>query len=613
MCGIAGFISLQKSGNSQEGLLNKMLETIAHRGPDARDVWTSHPYYLGQNRLSIIDLSADGTQPLENFNAIITFNGEIYNYLELKADLIAKGYQFRTKTDTEVILASYREYGNKCVERFIGMWAFVLYDRLTDTIFCSRDRFGIKPFYCFCDSTGFYFASEYKAFYPIPSFSKDINLQQVSRALQFGWLCYQDETFYSQLKSLPPAHNLSWKNGNFKTTCYWDLTTNNPSVAHLNEIDTIEGFRELVTDSVKIHMRSDVEVAICLSGGIDSSVLASTMSTQFQGLPYRSYSIYYDGKGEVDERPFINEVLNKYPLIKPDFYKPSQDEVFENLEDIIHKSDVPITGSSNISHYFLTRRIHAQGIKVVLDGQGADEYLGGYNHSWYRFLADAITKGQFGTVFTNLNKYRQYQSASPTTLLALLGKSALSALKSEQQLFDFEYHHFYPNLLNEKMDMPVSLKRVEGNKLQNFGYHLLAHTSLPTILHYVDRMTMAHSLESRVPFLDHRLVEYAHALGNNYKIREGVTKYLIREASKDILPEKIYNRKDKKGFVTPGETSWLRNQLKPLLEIDYKRLSYINKNKSQEVIVDYMKGNNANAKLVWRLAMLNYWAKLNNL
>lgn len=581
---------------------------MAHRGPDARGVKDFAPVYLGHNRLSIIDLSEDGTQPLENFDCAITFNGEIYNYVELKEELIAKGYQFRTKTDTEVIIAAYREYGTSCVLRFMGMWSFAILDKRDGSVFCSRDRFGIKPFYYFHNTDGFYFASEYKAFYQVPSFTKDLNLAQVSRALQLGWLCYGEETFFNNIRSILPGHNLIYKSGSFRQEKYWELTTSD----QLQPGDP-EELAHMIDESVRLHMRSDVEVAVCLSGGVDSSVLSSSIGTQFPGHGFRTFSIYYEGKGEVDERPFMREVVSKYPAITPDYYSPPRDRVFEKLDEIIHMADVPITGSSNISHYFLTERIHQNNIKVVLDGQGVDEYAGGYMHSWYRFIADLMRQGRVGAMISELSYYSKYQHASAGAMVSLLGKSALSLVKGENALYNFEYDHFYPRMVSKDLGPVLQLPNVQGDKLQQFSYQLLYYSSLPTILHYVDRMTMAHSLESRVPFLDHRLVEYVHRLDDRYKIRNGESKWIVREAAKKILPQKIYERRDKKGFVTPGETHWLRGELKSMLDLNYAKLDFIDKAAAEKAIADYKGGNNKNAKLVWRLAMLNRWMQLNNL
>jgi asparagine synthase (glutamine-hydrolysing) len=606
MCGIAGFVDEKMNAGDAVPMIGRMLENIAHRGPDARMTWIESPVALGHNRLSIIDLSVDGNQPMHGFDAVIVFNGELYNYLEVRAELIKKGYHFNTQSDTEVILAAYREYGTNCVNHFVGMWAFALWDKKEKILFCSTDRFGIKPFYYLQEGSRMYFGSEYKALKPSPLFSNKLNLDQVSRGLQLGWVCYEDETYYESLKLLPAAHNLVYRNGKIEVNRYWDIHSS--SILKMDLETCKHEFRELMTNSIEMHMRSDVEIAICLSGGIDSSSLTGLIAQQFPSKNFKSYSIYYEGKNEVDERPFMKAVTDKFPSIHPNYFQPSKDNMLEKFHEIMHQVDVPATGSSNISHYFLMDKIHQDKIKVVVDGQGADEYLAGYMHSMYRYNADCIRSMQLGKFLTNYNRNRSYQDLSFAGNVELSGKTFLSLMMNEMQLFSFEYKHYYPFLVHRQSEeIPFNMKKAFGNSLNNFLYHLLFHSSLPTILHYVDRMTMAHSVESRVPFLDHRLVEYAFAMSNDFKINKGITKYLLRESVKDILPEKVYNRRDKKGFVTPGESSWLRGPLKHLLDVNYGRLDFLDKEKTKKVIEDYEKGNNKNARLVWRIATLNYW------
>ena len=347
MCGIAGFIDSKLSREIAQGTIDSMLESISHRGPDATSNWVEMPIVLGHNRLSIIDLSDDGVQPMHHFDSVIVFNGEIYNYLEIREVLIEKGYQFKTQSDTEVILAAYREYGSKCVDHFIGMWAFALWDKQTKKLFCSRDRFGIKPFYYILEGDRFYFGSEYKALKKSPLFSNELNLDQVSRGLQLGWVCYKDETYYSKLKALPAASNLFYNEGVVEVEQYWDIQSKPVSKIGIEEAS--DQLRKLLRNSVSIHMRSDVEIAICLSGGIDSSCLTSLVATLFPQNKFKSYSIYFDGKGEVDERPFINEVLEKYPSIRSGFYKPTHEEILERFHSILYQVDVPATGSSNFA------------------------------------------------------------------------------------------------------------------------------------------------------------------------------------------------------------------------------------------------------------------------
>jgi asparagine synthase (glutamine-hydrolysing) len=608
MCGISGFIDSNLSNEQAEKTIEAMLESIAHRGPDARSTWINLPLVFGHNRLSIIDLSPDGIQPMHYFDSTIVFNGEIYNYIEVREELIKKGYKFSTQSDTEVILAAYREYGTSCVDKFLGMWAFALWDKTKNELFCSRDRFGIKPFYYILENGRFYFGSEYKALKKSPLFTNDLNLDQVSRGLQLGWVCYGEETYYSCVKSIPAASNLIFKDGEVKISKYWNLEQ--PKNLIQDKDEAISGLLGLLKDSVSIHMRSDVEIAICLSGGIDSSSLSSLIATQFPNQKFKSYSIYYDGKNEVDERPYINEVINKYPSIIPSYYQPTHAEMLERFHSILYQVDVPSTGSSNFSHSYLIEKIHADGIKVVIDGQGADEYLAGYMHSIYRKNADSIRNFHLGEFLKTSNSVRKYQHQDIGDVISSFGKTALSVLSNEMNLYSLEYKKYLPFALKKELiqSVPFNLTgSFKGNRLNEFLYQLLFTSSLPTILHYVDRMTMSHSVESRVPLLDHRLVEFGFRLKNELKINKGITKYVLRESVKDLLPKKIYSRMDKKGFVTPGEVNWLRGPMKNLLEINYEKLEFLDKELIKDVISKYKNGDNKNSKLVWRIATLNYW------
>ena len=550
MCGIAGFVDASVTHGDK--VLAAMLEKIAHRGPDARKTYVSYAVYLGHNRLSIIDLSHEADQPMHFKHYTIVFNGEIYNYLELKAELIKAGAQFKTQSDTEVVLQAFHHWGKECVHRFVGMWAFAIWDNQQQQLFCSRDRFGIKPFYYIHQSKSLYFGSEYKALRPTPVFSNHINVNQVSRGLQMGWTSYHDETYFSCLKALPAAS--------------------------------------------------------CLSGGLDSSAIVSMVQHQQPGLPYQTFSIYYQGKDEVDERPFVKEVLQKFPSLIPHYYSPTEDEVTQYFHHAMYHADVPATGSSFISQYFLMKLIAQHGIKVVLDGQGADEYLAGYNHTAYRMVADLLHQFKIGSAISLTHAIAQNQQLSLAKRSAHWGKSVLSLMRNEQQLYALEYSRYFP-FLSKEISIPFMLNTVPGNRTDNFLYHLIFETSLPTLLQYEDRNSMAFSIESRVPFLDHRLVEFSFQLQNDDKLNGIYTKWIMRQALKNILPEKIATRKDKKGFVTPGEQKWLRGPLQHLVQADFGQLDFLDQKKINSLIADYQSGNNRYALLVWRLCTLAYWQK----
>ena len=568
MCGIAGFIDSKLSREIAQGTIDSMLESISHRGPDATSNWVEMPIVLGHNRLSIIDLSDDGVQPMHHFDSVIVFNGEIYNYLEIREVLIEKGYQFKTQSDTEVILAAYREYGSKCVDHFIGMWAFALWDKQTKKLFCSRDRFGIKPFYYILEGDRFYFGSEYKALKKSPLFSNELNLDQVSRGLQLGWVCYKDETYYSKLKALPAASNLFYNEGVVEVEQYWDIDFKKST--NLTTEEKYNYFKELFLDSIKLHMRADVEVGGCLSGGIDSSAIASSVAKLFPEINFKTFTIYYEGKNEVDERPWVNEVLAHNKSLVDFAYSPTESDLLNHYERAFHFADVPLAGSSPISQYFVMQLAKKQNIKVLLDGQGSDEYLAGYMHSFYRLIGGLLSGGKFIQAHQQFYSHSSLQGFSTSKKMDAAAKSTLTIFKDENALYNYEFRNYFPQL--SKNNSKVSLKKLKTSRLNQFLFHLTFNTSLPSLLHYEDRNSMAFSIESRVPFLDHRLVELAFSLNDDDKFDFGVTKKVLRKAMSGIIPEKIQNRFDKKGFVTPGEVKWLRGPLNNLLSINFEKL-----------------------------------------
>src|SRR5713226_1717540 len=307
MCGIAGIIDPTLSRDQGEVLLTKMLESTRHGSPDNSGQWIDMPVLLGHNRLSIIDLSADANQPMELDDLMIVYNGEVYNYLEIRDELIKKGYRFRTNSDTEVVLAAYKEWGSDCVKRFVGMWAFAIWDKTKRELFCSRDRLVIKPFYYIHEGDKFYFGSEYKPLKCSPLFDNKINYAQISRGLFLYWgmVSYRDETYFECLKILPERTNLILKNGKISLSKYWDI---DPSKKFRGTFeDKKRRFLELFLDSVKLHLRSDVEVGGCLSGGLDSSSIASVIAKDYGGLRYKTFTIYYKGKDQVDDRNWARE------------------------------------------------------------------------------------------------------------------------------------------------------------------------------------------------------------------------------------------------------------------------------------------------------------------
>jgi len=567
MCGITGIIDPTLSREPGELLLKKMLESIRHRGPDNSSCWIDMPVLLGHNRLSIIDLSDEANQPMEFDDLIIVYNGEVYNYLEIKKELVKKGYRFRTKSDTEVVLAAYKEWGSECVKRFVGMWAFAIWDKARKELFCSRDRFGIKPFYYIHAGNKFYFGSEYKPLKLLPVFNGEFNDNQISRGLQLGWTAYRDETYFDCLKALPEACNLFFKDGKVSVAKYWkiDLVTRFEGSYE----DKKQRFRALFQESVKLHMRSDVEVGGFLSGGLDSSSIAGTIVTNLAAVPFKTFTIFYNGKGQMDERPLVDDLVAMYSNLTSFYCNPPDSEVWTAFEHTMEAHEVPITTSAPMNCYFVMKLAAQFQLKVILDGQGSDEYLAGYPWSLHRL--------------------------SPRV-----------AEWSEQAVNEAAYLSYYPFLAVDRT-VPFHLEDIQGSRLNQHLYHLISNTLLPTLLHYGDRIPMSFSIESRVPFLDHRLVEFVFSLDDDDKTRNGRTKCLLRDSLGYLLPKSIADRKEKQPFFGGEMRRWMRGPLKGLLEADFSRLTMLDPKKMNRVLTEYKSGDDTNEMLVWRLAILNYW------
>jgi len=564
MCGIHGFYTSNQNRDENNLLIRNMVASTNHRGPDYSGIEVLHPVYFGHNRLSIIDLNPEANQPMNFGKYWIVFNGEIYNYKEIKVDLIQKGVQFSTSSDTEVILKSYDFYGEKCIEKFIGMWAFSIFNTEENSLFCSRDRFGIKPFYFIHHNEEFFFSSEIKSLKTTPNFSSNLNLSQVNRGLQLGWIGYKNETYFSEIQTLEPGHNLVLKNKKLSISKYWSYKSEQYAVS---SSEAVQQFKDLFDDSLKLHVRSDVPIGATLSGGIDSSSIVSSLLKNSLSSNLETFSIYYDSTKGFDERPFIRTIEEKYQKqFQLNYYSPNEQEIAKDFDAIAYSMDFPLSGSSPISQYYVMKLAKEKGIKVILSGQGADDYMGGYMHSYYRLYAEWMKHFQFGKLSKGIKEYKKIHAASNSKLTNVLLKSTLSSFMSEDAIYKFEYKNYLPFLGNQKNDWNI-FENFSSSKLNEFHYALMNYSSLPTLLHYEDRNSMAHSIESRVPFLDHRLVELLFQFPDDLKINNGWTKFVLRQAMEGVLPKEIQWRTDKKGFVTPGEILWLRGSLAHLLEI----------------------------------------------
>jgi asparagine synthase (glutamine-hydrolysing) len=582
MCGIAGIFRNTTTKQLDVDLVGEMLRVQHHRGPDASGIKETSKGILGHNRLSILDLSEHANQPFDYKHVSLVFNGEVYNYIELKEELQNAGFTFKTTSDTEVICAAYLAWGESCVTRFVGMWAFALWDNDKQLLFCSRDRFGIKPFYYIEDEGSFYFASELNTLRVLPVFDGTPNKRQIARGLSLGTVGYKDETYYKNVKQLRSAYNLVWTEGVIETTNYWDLEK---VTVPANEAEAIAKFKQMFEESLRLHMRSDVPIGSALSGGIDSSAIVASIASMHKDLDYKTFTIYYSGKDAVDERPFAEQLPKKYSNVKPFYKEPTDEEIEASFDKFMAHIDIPPSSSSFYSQYFVMKLASEHKMKVLINGQGSDEYLVGYMHTYYRILADYLRKGKLVSYARTLYQHAKEHEVSSRELVRCIGLSGLLAVLNENKYVQLELARKFKKIEGyDYSDDCIFLETKFKNRTDNFLYHLIMTTTLPTLLLFEDRNSMAFGIESRVPFLDHRLVEYGFSLPIEWRLKNGLTKFALREACKDVLPEKIYKRKDKKGFVTPGELRWANGPLKK-----------------------YFTKQDSNPILNWRLNMLNLW------
>lgn len=605
MCGIAGMIDPALGRDDATTLLGGMLDSIRHRGPDASGTWVDMPVLLGHDRLSIIDLSDLGGQPMEYEGLVIVHNGEVYNYLEIRAELEAKGHRFRSTSDTEVIVAAYKEWGAECVSRFVGMWAFAIWDKDNRELFCSRDRFGIKPLYYIHSGDRFYFGSQYAPLKRSPLFEFELNLDHVRRGFQVGAIAYRDETYYRCLKALPERSNLLFKDGTVTVEPYWELDCTRRFPGSFE--DKRQRFLELFRDSVRLHMRSDVPIGGMLSGGMDSSAIASVVGTDFPDVDYKTFTVYYDGWKKMDERRWAKEVVAAYPNLDPFYFQPDDDEIADSYESIVDAFEAPLPATPPISCWFVMKAAAANGLKVMLDGQGSDEFIGGYHPAYDRQIAGLLRRMRFLTAARALLGFRRERSADLRSTLRVAATGALATVAGEQALW---MRHFRPTI-SEMLtnDVPYSLERVPGSRLSQYFYHLLFASFLPSLLHYGDRMSMAWSVECRVPFLDHRLVEFVFSLDDDDKLHEGQSKYIQRRALEGLLPNPIIHRKDKQPFLGGEASEWLRGPLRHLTEmpLDLDGLGFLGTDKANALVQEFKSGNDGLGELVFSIVNLNYW------
>jgi asparagine synthase (glutamine-hydrolysing) len=552
MCGIVGIISKTKiEKESMKDIIEKMNNTLIHRGPDGEGYYYGDNFVFAHRRLAIVDLSDAGKQPMEYINRyIITYNGEIYNYIELKKELETHGYKFKSHTDTEVIMASYDFWGVDCLNKFNGMWAFVIYDKQKEKFFISRDRFGKKPLYYYKDDEIFIFSSEIKAILAHPKVETKPNFAFLKSYLKLGCREYLKETAFENIYRFDFAHYFEGSMEeifhDFKLNRFWDIKPNlskekfDPRKAK----EYAEKYYNLLEDAVRIRLRADVKIGSALSGGLDSSsvvyIINKLLKEQKKEELQETFSSVYKSEGTeyCDESQFINTLAQKLN-VKSNQIEPKEEEIPNEIEKMIWHLENP-QENSLMSSWHTYKLISSTDVKVVLNGQGADEQLAGY-----------------------LGYIQNYLSS--LSLVDLI-KESLALLKikdSWRYVLKGFLIGLYRIIFGDKV-LNFTLKKVLKKNFEPDLNKKLAEdieTGLVTLLHYDDHTSMAYSIESRLPFMDYRVIEFLASVPACYKIHNGWTKYLARLAFDGKLPDDIVWRRDKMGWPIPEKT-WFEGELK---------------------------------------------------
>ena len=572
MCGIAGIISSNTSLVTKEQL-TKMTDALAHRGPDGQAQWVNARgnVGLGHRRLSIIDLTAAAAQPMHYLKRYsIVFNGEIYNYIELKEILYKKGYRFQSQSDTEVILAAYDYWKEDCLELFDGMFAFAILDKKEQVIFAARDRFGEKPFYYVTNDKLFAFASEMKAFWAI-GIEKKTDEKMLLNYLTLGYVQNandKEQTFFRNIYSLPPGSflKLTIKSLQYRTYHYWDIEKD--TVIKISSNDAIEKCRELFTLSVKRRLRSDVAIGTSLSGGLDSSTILATINNFESNI--KTFSAIFPGF-EKDESGYIKTVTNYLSAtksatkqIQQNSIEPSAMGLIKDFTTLCYYQEEPFPSSSIYAQYKVFELAKQHQVKVLLDGQGADETLAGYDKYIHWHLQQLAGKSRFMAAEKEKNQLRKnklpFKWGIQNYFAAYLPSHAAIYLEQNEYMKTVRQ----PDI-NKDFVASLQGREWEGirkpiiTKLNDILYFNTHTLGLEELLRFADRNSMAHGVEVRLPFLNHELVQFIFSLPASFKIHDGWTKWLLRKMMDKKLPDEIVWRKDKVGYEPP-QFQWMHNE-----------------------------------------------------
>jgi asparagine synthase (glutamine-hydrolysing) len=612
MCGISGIVQLQGSSNQLPAILKNMNDKLKHRGPDDEgftlfkdgkaqcfsgqdtppsslssnlafapkfhiDSAKEHPVQVGfgHRRLAIIDLSAGGHQPMclqKNPRIWITLNGEIYNYIELREELRSFGYTFHTESDVEVVLVAYLHWGTNCLAHFNGMWSFVLYDIEKNLLFGSRDRFGVKPLYYLKNEQHFAFASEQKALLEVPSYLPAVNVDALLPFLLYGHVELQSEGFFKDLYELRPGHFFTFdlSKSQLEIQAYFELnvTQTNPAFRKRSFEQATLKTKELIKQAVRIRFRSDVPIGFCLSGGLDSSTIVCTAAQivkeeSISSLKHGVKTFTASNDSPLDESSWAKQIIDH---TNAEWHNITIDSstLVEDIQKLIYFQDIPLATTSTYAQSRVMRAAHEQGISILIDGQGGDELYAGYQTFYYSYFNQLFTSFQWKTLFKEGRSLKN----SPVRLTELgaafikikLSKTSVRFREIVSKKWKSETKLITPTFLHAKATQLQFQGEFRSESMNQRLKRYCTETYLKSLLRWEDRCSMQYSIESRTPFSDDiNLIQHAFSLPANYKIKNGWSKYILRESIKGLVPESIRLRKDKKGFSIP-QNKWLMEQ-----------------------------------------------------
>lgn len=619
MCGVCGIFHYHKERQVDEQLLLRMRDSMIHRGPDAAGTFTKDNVGLAHRRLSIIDVEG-GKQPMANEDGSvwIVYNGELYNYQSLRAELIKQGHTFKTHSDTEVIVHAYEEYGQRCTEYLRGMFAFIVYDSLNELFFAVRDRMGIKPLYYLEHDNSVYFASEIKALLQLGDFERQLNNSALYQYFRVRYVP-GPQTMFRGITKLQPGHQLVCTSGKISVNQYWDLASVEKVADTQHDSDTVVGrFEELLESSIRMRLMSEVPLGAFLSGGIDSSVVVAKMR-EINGpdLPVKTFSVGYEEDYGINEFGYAKQVADAY--VTDHFeYKISNQNFYDFLPELVWYLDEPIADSACIPLYFLSR-FAKKHVTVVLSGEGADELLAGYGIYKKMLLLDTFRKlpgivrnevliGVLGQIFQKRKFYKYLMLSRLPLNKRYKGVSEAFRRDHLQVLQEAEVEErklcgIYEN---------YAARTSQEDPLAQMMY-IDINTWLPDdLLMKADKMTMAASQELRVPFLDHKLVEFSYSLAHNYKIRHRESKYILRQIAAKLLPADIINR-PKKGFPVPINR-WFQNELRmvakdTLCESNSGCRTVFEKEFLEQLFIEHASKQQDHSDAIWNLLVFEFWFK----